>query len=92
MKLKPEYSICYDEDDICLTQRLPDGTEREVAPLTASAAMAIEALGRGMDRDSVIDAVMTEFSVQDRDLIAADLDALLAQLRRLDYVTEEPVQ
>ncbi len=85
MKLKPEYDICFDEDDICIVRRTPEGLEEFVTPLSASAAMALEALTGGMCREDVIDAVMTEFSVADRDMVAADLDELTAQLITLGY-------
>lgn len=88
MKLKPEYSVRYDEDDICIVRLTPAGGEEYVTTLTASAAMAVDAFQRGMTREAVIEAVMTEFNVPDRDRIAADLDVLVRQMIALGFAEE----
>lgn len=88
MRIKPEYSICFDEDDICIVRRCPDGTEEFVSPLTASAAMAWEGVERGMSREAIVDAVATEFDGADRDAVGRDLDELLAQLIALGFAEE----
>lgn len=88
MKIRPEFTINYEEDDISIVRRCEDGTEEMVSPLSASAAMAWEGIERGMDRTALVDAVMTEFGVADRAQIEADLDALCAQLIALGYAEE----
>lgn len=87
MRIKPEFYISYDEDDISIMRRLPDGAEEYVSPISASAAMAWDGIERGMDREALIDAVANEFSYP-RSLVEADLDALLAQLAALGYAEE----
>lgn len=88
MKLKPEFSVRYDEDDICIVRLTPAGGEEYVTTLTPSAAMAVDAFQQGMDREGVVDAVMNEFAVPDRDLVAADLDGLVRQLISLGFAEE----
>lgn len=85
MKIKPEFTVRFDEDDICIVRLRPDGTEEFVSPLSASAAMAWEAIERGLGRDAIIDMVANEFDGASRDLVAADLDALMTQLIALGY-------
>lgn len=85
MKIKPEFSVRFDEDDICIVRVRPDGTEEYVAPLSASAAMAWEGIERGFDREALIDVVANEFDGADRETVAADLDALTAQLIALGF-------
>lgn len=88
MKIKPEFSVRFDEDDICIVRVMPDGTEEFVSPLSASAAMAWEGIERGMDREAIAEAVATEFDGADRATVERDLDALLAQLLALGYAEE----
>ena len=88
MKIKPQYSVLCDDDGFSLTERLPDGTMREAAPLSATAGMAIEGFMRGLSRDALIDAIVGEFDGADRDTVSADLDALAAQLIALGYAEE----
>jgi len=87
MKIKPEYYVSFDEDDICIMRRLADGTEETVSPISATAAMAWDGLARGLSREAVVDAVATEFDAEPA-LVAADLDALAAQLIALGYAEE----
>ena len=88
MRIKPEFSVRFDEDDICVVRERPDGTEEYVSPLSASAAMAWEGFQRGMSREAIVDAVANEFGGADRAQVAADLDALAAQLIALGYAEE----
>ncbi|MGM9614183.1 MAG: PqqD family protein [Oscillospiraceae bacterium] len=85
MKIKPEFSVRFDEDDICIVRLGPDGTEEFVSPLSASAAMAWEGIERGLSRETLIEMVANEFDGADRETVAADLDALMAQLIALGY-------
>lgn len=85
MKIKPEFTVRFDEDDIGIVRLRPDGTEEFVSPLSASAAMAWEAIERGLDRDAIINMVVNEFDGASRDVVAADLDALTARLVELGF-------
>lgn len=88
MKIKKEFSLHYDLDDITVVQTAPDGTEREICPISETAAMAWEGIDRGIGREELIDAIMTEFAGADRATVARDLDALTAQLKALGYIEE----
>ena len=88
MKIKPEFSVRFDEDDICIVRTRPDGTEEFVSPLSASAAMAWEGVERGMSREAIVDAVTGEFDGADRAAVERDLDALLSQLLALGFAEE----
>lgn len=88
MKIKPEFSVRYDEDDICIVRVNPDGTEEFVSTLSASAAMAWDGVEHGLTREAIIDAVAGEFDGADRDTVERDLDALLAQLLALGFAEE----
>lgn len=83
MKIKKEYSLHYDLDDITVVQTAPDGTEREICPISETAAMAWEGIERGLDRQTIIDAIVTEFYGADRATVDRDLDALTGQLRAM---------
>ena len=85
MRIKPEFSVRFDEDDICIVRLCPDGTEEFVSPLSASAAMAWEGIERGLSRETLIEMVANEFDGADRETVAADLDALRAQLIALGF-------
>ena len=87
VKIKSQYYINYDEDDISIMERLTDGGARFVSPISATAAMAWDGIERGLGREALIDAVANEFSV-DPALVAADLDALLTRLLTLGYAEE----
>ena len=89
MTIRPEFYIDYSEGDISVMRREPDGTERVVSPISASAAMAWDGFARGMSREALIDAIVNEFSGADRETVARDLDALAAQLVALGYAEEE---
>ena len=87
MRIKPQYFIDYDDVELSVMERLPEGGERIVSPISATAAMVWDGLERGMDREALIDAVATEFSA-DYEQVSADLDALLARLLALGYAEE----
>lgn len=87
MRIKPQYHIDYYEDDISVVEHLPDGTERFVTSLSATAAMVWDGLERGMSREALLDAVSNEFAV-DPALVEKDMDALLRQLLALGYAEE----
>ena len=88
MKIKPEYTVTFDEGDFSIVRRRPDGTEEFVSPLSASAAMAWEGVERGMSREAIVEAVATEFDGADKAMVERDLDALLVQLVALGYAEE----
>ena len=88
MKIKPEYTLRFEEGDISIVRLRPDGREEPVSPLSDSAAMAWEGLEKGVDREGIIDAVANEFEGADRAAVAADLDAFMAQLIALGYAEE----
>ncbi len=85
MKLNPEYYVNYTEADICVMRRLPDGGEEEVCPISATAALVWDGLEHGLDREALIESVVYEFSA-DPDVVAADLEDLLAQLVELGFL------
>lgn len=87
MKIKPEYTLRY-EDDISIVQTLPDGTEREICPLSDTAAMAWEGIERGMDKAAIAESIVHEFDGAEPSQVAADLDALITQLIALGYAEE----
>lgn len=87
MKIKPEYSLRY-EDDISIVQTLPDGTEREICPLSDTAAMAWEGIERGMDRVAIAESIVHEFDGAEPGRVASDLGALITQLIALGYAEE----
>ena len=89
MKIKPEYTVRFEEGDVCVVRLRPDGREEYVAPLTDSAAMAWEGLARGASRETIVDAVANEFEGASRDAVARDLDAFFAQLLALGFAEEE---
>jgi len=88
MKILPEYSIDYESDDITIVRREPDGSRREVSPLSPSAAMAWEGFQRGMSREAIVDSIVGEFDGADRAVVERELDALAAQLIALGYAEE----
>jgi hypothetical protein len=88
MKIKKEYSLRYELDDIVIVKREPDGTEREVSPLSQSAAMAWEGIEKGVSREAIIQGIAQEFDGADEAVVAQDLDALMAQLVALGYAEE----
>ena len=87
MKIKKEYTLLYD-DQISIVQTMPDGTQREVAPISDTAAMAWEGIAKGVDRKRLVDAIVNEFSGADAATVERDLDGLIAQLRELVYIED----
>lgn len=85
MRIKPEYAIDYEMDDITIVRREPDGTVRPVSPISATAAMAWEGFQRGLSRETIIDSIVGEFDGAAPDLVARELDELAAQLVALGY-------
>ena len=89
MKIKKEYSLRYDEDGfISVMQSLPDGTRREICPISETAAMAWEGLERGVAKKALIEAIAAEFDGADPAAVERDLDDLIAQLTELGYIEE----
>ena len=88
MKIKPEYTLCYEEGDISIMRLRPDGTEEFIAPLSESAAIAWEQLRHGASREAIVDAVVNEFQGADPAAVAADLDALMRSLVDLGFAVE----
>lgn len=84
MRIRQEFFLSYD-DEICVMRREPDGSVREVAPLSPSAAMAWEGIERGASRETIVGAVLDEFDGADRDAVARDLDLLMEQLVALGF-------
>lgn len=88
MKIKPEFSIDYEMDDITIVKREPDGSLRAVSPISASAAMAWEGFQRGMSRETIIESIVGEFDGASPELVERELDALAQQLVALGYAEE----
>ncbi len=82
MKINADYRLDYDMDDIRIQKRGGDGW-RDLAPISETAAMVWEGLERGVERARLIEAVVNEFDGADEATVAADLDALIAQLTAL---------
>ena len=85
MKIKPEYTVRFYEDDICIVRLRPDGEEDYICQISETAAMAWEGIEHGIERDELINAIVTEFSGASNETVAADLDALMSQLVALGY-------
>ena len=88
MKIRPEYSIDYESDDITIVRREPDGSWQEVSPLSPSAAMAWEGFQRGISREAIVDSIVDEFDGADRAVVEQELEALAARLIALGYAEE----
>ena len=88
MKIKPEYSLMYTMDDISIVRTEPDGTVREVSPISASAAMAWEGFQNGLSREAIIESIIYEFSGVSEELAAQELESFAAQLIALGYAEE----
>ncbi len=88
MKIKPEYSIDYTMDDITILKTEPDGTVREVSPISASAALAWEGFQFGRSREAIIESIVTEFTGTSEELVAEELDDFAAQLIAMGYAEE----
>ena len=87
MKIKQEYSLQYDDDGtISIVQAMPDGTMKEICPISDTAAMAWEGLERGVPKPDLVAAITAEFDGADAVTVERDLDALIAQLTALGYI------
>ncbi len=84
MKIKPEYTLRY-EEDICIVKKEPDGAEREICPLSDTAAMAWEGIERGHSREDIVRAIMDEFEGAEPGQVERELDALMDRLVALGY-------
>lgn len=69
-------------DDIRIQRRKADEW-CDLAPISETAAMVWEGVERGIDRARLIEAVVNEFDGADEATVAADMDALIAQLTAL---------
>jgi len=88
MKIKPEFALQYELDDIAIVRKNADGTVTELSPISETAAMAWEGIERNIAFDALVDAIVTEFAGATKDAVAADLKALMAQLVALGYAEE----
>lgn len=88
MRIKPEFSLAYDMDLITIVRREADGSERELSPISETAAMAWEGIERGIPFDALVDAIAAEFAGTTKETVAADLRALMTQLVQLGYGEE----
>ena len=88
MKIKPEFALQYDLDDITIVRKNADGSVTELSPISETAAMAWEGIERSIAFDALVDAIVTEFAGAAKDAVAADLKALMAQLVALGYAEE----
>ena len=88
MKIRPEYSLDYTMDDISIVRTEPDGTVREVSPLSASAALAWEGFQKGLSREAIVESIVYEFSGVSEELVARELEEFAAQLIALGYAEE----
>ena len=89
MKIRPEFTIDYELDDITIVRVNPDGTREELSPIGASAAMAFEGFQHGLSREAIIDSIVNEFAGATPELVGSELDALAAQLIALGYAEED---
>ena len=85
MKIKPEFSLEYELDNIYIVKTESDGTKRDICPITETAAMAWEGFERGIARSALITAIVEEFDGTDEVTVAADLETLEQQLLALGY-------
>ena len=88
MKIKPEYSLQFELDDIVIMRKNADGTETEIGPISETAAMAWEGIERNIPFDDLVDAIVTEFAGATKEAVSADLKALMTQLVALGYAEE----
>ena len=88
MKIKPEYALEYDLDDITIVRREADGSMTEMGPISETAAMAWEGIERSIPFDALAEAITNEFAGTTKDAVAADLKTLMDQLVSLGYAEE----
>lgn len=88
MRIKPEFALQYELDDITIIRKEPGGSVTELSPISETAAMAWEGIERNIAFDALVDAIVTEFAGATKEGVAADLKALMAQLVALGYAEE----
>ena len=88
MRIKPEFSIDYEMDDISIVRTEPDGTVRAVSPISASAALAWEGFQKGLPREAIVESVVQEFAGASEEVVAQELEELARQLVALGYAEE----
>ena len=88
MRIKPEFALQYELDDIAIVRKNADGTVTELSPISETAAMAWEGIERNIAFDDLVDAIVTEFAGATKEAVAADLKALMGQLLQLGYAEE----
>lgn len=88
MRIKPEFQLQYELDDITIVRKEADGSVTELSPISETAAMAWEGIERNIPFDDLVDAIVTEFAGASKEAVAADLKALMAQLVQLGYAEE----
>ena len=88
MKIKPEFALQYELDDVFIVRKNADGTVTELGPISETAAMAWEGIERNIVFDDLVDAIVTEFAGATKEAVAADLKALMGQLVQLGYAEE----
>ena len=88
MKIKPEYSLAFELDEINILHTDPAGTVTVVGPISDTAAMAWDGIARDIPFDTLVEAIVNEFAGATKEQVAADLKALMAQLAALGYAEE----
>ena len=88
MKIRKEYFIKYDEDDILIMKHGPGGKDEVICPISMTAAMAWDGFDRGMSRESLIEAIVGEFDGASEEIVSIELDALASRLIELGYAEE----
>lgn len=87
MKIKEQYVLRYDLDEIYIAEKTPEGL-RDICPISETAAMAWEGLERGMEKRELARRIADEFSGAEPEQVERDLEALTAQLLELGYLEE----
>ena len=89
MKVNENYRLAYEPDDIFIEQKDEGGAWKTLCPIAATAAMAWEGLERGMAKADLVAAIVGEFDGADEATVAADLEALTAQLIKMGIFLPE---
>ena len=84
MKIRPEYRLAYDEDDIGVYRKREDGTEEYVTDLSISAALAWDGIASGYSEDAIIQLVAQEYSIP-AEQARADCEAFFRSLVELGF-------
>ena len=88
MKIKPEYTLRFEEEGVSVVRVSPAGEVTPVSPISDTAAMAWEGFERGFSRPELAEAIVTEFGGVTREQVEQELDELAAQLIALGYAEE----